>query len=260
MIGLVVSAQRTGALIERNVAVYRRLPWNIISGFFEPVFYLFSIGIGVGALVQGSFAVNGHPMSYPVFVAPAMMAQAALSGAMIEGVFNFFGKMRFSKLYDAFLATPIRPIEIAIGELSFALARGGAYSAAFLVLMVAMGLVTSWWALLAFPAALLIGLAAGAFGLAIATFLRGWQDFDYVGGLMAVMFLFSGTFAPIGLFPTWAQWIIQATPLYHSVQLLRGLTTGQVGVGLLMHVVYLLALAAVGLWVAHRRMIVLLLR
>ncbi len=260
MLTFATSAQRAGALVERNIAVNRRQPWNFISGFFEPVFYLFSIGIGVGALLDGTFTVDGQPMSYAVFVAPAMMAQAALSGAMMETTFNFFGKMRFSKLYDAFLATPVRPIELAVGELTFALMRGGAYSAAFLILMTVMGLVESWWGVLALPGSLLVGLAAGSFGLAMSTFLRGWQDFDYVGGVMTVMFLFSGTFTPITVFPVWMQWLIQITPLYHGVELLRGLTLGQVHAGLLVHVVYLIALTIGGLWLAQHRMIKLLLR
>ncbi|MEV6526737.1 ABC transporter permease [Longispora sp. NPDC051575] len=254
MIALMVSARRAGVMIERNVAVYKRLPWNIASGVLEPIFYLFSIGIGVGALVNGVFTVDGEPMSYALFVAPAMMAQAALSGSLIECVFNFFGKMKFAKLYDAFLATPLQPIEIATGELAFALMRGGAYSAVFLALMAVMGMTSSWWAVLALPAALLIGVAAGGLGLAVATFLRGWQDFDYVTGGMTAMFLFSGTFAPIGLYPVWTQWVIQALPLYHGVELLRGLTTGHVGPGLLVHVGYLVALGMAGLWLANRRM------
>ncbi|WP_018351410.1 ABC transporter permease [Longispora albida] len=260
MLTMVAQAKRASALFERNVVVYKRLPWNIVSGFFEPVLYLFSIGIGVGALVSGTFTVDGEPMSYALFVAPAMMAQSAMSGAMIESAFNLFGKMRYQKLYDAFLATPVGPNEIAWGELSFALARGGAYSAAFLVVMAVMDLTTSWWAVLALPGALLIGLAFGGLGMAIATFLRSWQDFDYVTGIMYVMFLFSGTFAPIALFPAWAQWLVQVTPLYHGVELLRGLTTGQVGPGLIGHAVYLAALAAIGLTIASRRMGKLLLK
>ncbi|WP_412540360.1 ABC transporter permease [Longispora sp. K20-0274] len=257
---LMASARRSGAMIERNIAVYRRIPWTILSGFLEPVFYLFSLGIGVGALVKATFEVNGSPMSYALFVAPAMMANAAFVGAVTESVFNFFGKMKFARLYDAVLATPVQPLEIAAGELTFALARGGLYSAAFLALMSAMGLVSSWWALAALPAALLVGMAAGGLGLAVSTFLRGWQDFDYVGGMLGVLFLFSGTFAPLELYPTWAQWLIQATPLYHGVELIRGLTTGNVHPGLLVHVAYLLALGSAGLWVASRRMTKLLLR
>lgn len=249
------SAKRAGAVTRRNVAALRSAYWLVlISGFFEPLLYLLSIGLGVGALVGDIRLDDGRVLDYPRFVAPAMLASAAMSGALSESTFNFFGKMKYMKLYDAVLATPVRPMEVAFGELVWAMARGSLYSAAFLVVMVAMGLTAPGWALAAFPAALLVGFSFGGLGMALSTLMRSWQDFDLLGVVQFALFLFSGTFAPVTAYDAPIRLIIQATPLYHGVELVRDLTTGSVGVGLLGHAGYLAAMAVVGLVVAGRRM------
>ena len=248
--------QRTTAVTARNVYAARHYGywWVLVSGFFEPVLYLLSIGLGVGALVRTFTLPDGRTISYAAFVAPAMLAASAMNGALAESTFNFFFKMKFAKLYDAVLATPVRPYEIALGELLWALVRGAIYSVAFLSLMVGMGLTRAPWAVAAFPATLLIGLAFGGFGMALATFVRGWQDFDYVTVVQFAMFLFAGTFAPAQGYSLPMRVLVELTPLYHAVELVRGLTTGVPGWGLLGHAAYLLAFAFVGLWLAGRRM------
>ena len=191
------SARRSGAVTGRNVTALRSAYWLLIaSGFFEPLLYLLSIGVGVGAWVN-PIDVGGHLVSYAAFVAPAMLASSAMTGALSESTFNFFGKMKFAKLYDAVLATPVRPMEIALGELLWAMARGALYSAAFLVIMVALDLTDVPGALGAFAATLLIGFAFGSLGMAVSTFMRGWQDFDLIATIQVALFLFSGTFAPL---------------------------------------------------------------
>ena len=117
----------------------------------------------------------------------------------------------------------------------------------FLGVMLGMGLIDSWWGLLALPGALLIGFAFAAAGLAATTFMRSWQDFDYVNMAILPMFLFSGTFYPLASYPDGLQWVVQATPLYHGVALERALVTGAVGPGLLGHVLYLAVLGGAGL-------------
>jgi lipooligosaccharide transport system permease protein len=173
---------------------------------------------------------------------------------------NFFGKMKFMKLYDGVLATPVRPMEVALGELMWAMTRGSLYSAAFLVIMVVMGLTSAGWALLAFPATLLVGVAFGGLGMALSTFLRSWQDFDLMGTVQFALFLFSGTFAPVSSYPVMIRLLVEATPLYHAVQLIRGLTTGSLHPVLFGHIGYLVVMAALGLAVAGRRMGRLLLK
>ncbi len=247
------TAQATGLLLQRNYIAYRSAWWVFVSGFFEPVLYLFSIGIGVGKLVDG-FELNGQMISYAAFVAPAMMAASAMNGALLDSTYNFFFKLKYNKLFDQMLATPLTTRDVARGELSWSLLRGGTYSAAFLVVMWAMGLVHSWWALLAVPAALLIGAAFGAACMALTTYMRSWQDFDYVTLGQLPLFLFSATFFPLSAFPGWLAAIVEATPLYRGVVLVRELTTGSLSWASGVSVVYLLAMTALGLLVVGRRL------
>jgi lipooligosaccharide transport system permease protein len=254
-------ARRAGAVTRRNVAALRSAYWLVlISGFFEPLLYLFSIGIGVGSLIDKLPLSDGRLVDYPVFVAPAMLASSAMAGALSESTFNFFGKMKFMRLYDGVLATPVRPVEVAFGELMWAMARGSLYSAAFLVIMVLMGLTSAGWALLAFPAALLVGFSFGALGMGLSTYMRSWQDFDIMGTVQFALFLFSGTFAPLHSYPVPVRVLIEATPLYHSVELVRGITAGALHPVLLLHAAYLVAMTLAGLYVAGRRMGRLLLK
>jgi lipooligosaccharide transport system permease protein len=247
--------RRSASVVERNVAALKSAYWLVlISGFVEPVLYLLSIGVGVGRLVGDLTLPGGRVIDYAVFVAPAMLASSAMAGALSETTFNFFGKMKFVKLYDGILATPVRPMEIALGELSWAMLRGSLYAAAFLVLMVVMDLTTPGRALAAFPATVLVGFAFGGLGMGLSTFMRSWQDFDLMASVQFTLFLFSGTFVPAQAYPAVLRWLVEVTPLYRSVDLIRGITTGAVGWLQLLDVAYLLAVMAVGIVVAGRRM------
>jgi lipooligosaccharide transport system permease protein len=241
--------------VERNVATLRTAYWVVMAtGFLEPILYLFSIGVGVGALVGDLTLPDGRVVAYAAFVAPAMLASSAMTGALSETTFNFFGKMKFMKLYDGILATPVRPIEIALGELAWAMLRGNIYAAAFLVVMVVMGLTPASLAVVAFGATMLVGFAFGGAGMALSTFMRSWQDFDLMVSAQYALFLFSGTFVPAQAYPSVLRWVVEVTPLYRSVDLVRGVTTGSWSWIQLVDVAYLLALFALGLAVAGRRM------
>ena len=251
---------RAARLVERNAIMYRR-DWPIIlSGFVEPLLYLLAIGFGVGALVGARVVVDGHPLRYAVFVAPAMMATSAMNGAIYETSFNFFFKLKYVKLYDAVLATPLGVADIALGEITWALLRGTIYALGFIVVMAALGLIISSWALFALPAAMLIGFAFAAVGTAASTFVRTWQDFDLVLTVLIPLFLFSATFFPITVYPGPLQIVVQLTPLYHGVDLLRSLTTGMIGPPLLVDVAYLAILGAAALALAATRLQRLLLK
>jgi lipooligosaccharide transport system permease protein len=247
--------RRSASVTERNVAALRSAYWIVlISGFFEPLLYLLSIGVGVGALVGRITLPDGRSVGYATFVAPAMLASSAMTGAMAETTFNFFGKMKYMRLYDGILATPVRPFEIALGELAWAMIRGTLYSAAFLAIMVIMDLTSAGRALLALPAAVLTGFAFGALGMTLSTLMRSWQDFDLIASAQFVLFLFSGTFVPADAYPAVLRWLIEVTPLYRSVDLIRGISVGGAGWSWLIDVGYLVGLTALGLAVASRRM------
>ncbi|MFC4150450.1 ABC transporter permease [Micromonospora mangrovi] len=263
MVGLVLprlvsfegAPRRSASVAERNFTSLRSAYWLVfISGFFEPVLYLFSIGVGVGALVGDLTLPGGQVVSYAAFVAPAMLASSAMTGALAETTFNFFGKMKYMKLYDGIIATPVQPFEIALGELGWAMIRGSLYSGAFLVVMVVMDLTSAGRALTAFPAAVLVGFAFGALGMAVSTFMRSWQDFDLMGSAQFTLFLFSGTFVPAQAYPALLRWVVEASPLYRSVHLIRGVSIGAAHWSWLLDVAYLLLMTALGLFVASRRM------
>lgn len=252
---------RAWLLVERNLLVYRRIWLLIVSGFFEPVFYLFSLGVGIGALVGTVAGPDGRAIGYTAFVAPALLASSAMNGAIFDSTMNVFFKLKFAKTYDAMLSTPLRPSDIAVGEIMWAQLRGTLYSATFLLVMLSLGLIGSWWALLALPAAMLVGLAFAAAGMACTTFMRGWQDFELVQLAILPMFLFSTTFFPLSVYPRPLQLLVEVTPLFHGIELIRPLTTGAgIGPGLLGHAFYFVVLAAVGFAVTARRLERLLLK
>jgi lipooligosaccharide transport system permease protein len=250
-----IAGSRAHRLVERNLLVYRHGWIIILSGFFEPIFYLLGIGFGLGTLVGD---VGDIP--YSAFVAPGLMASAAMNGALYESTFNLFFKLRYAKTYDAILSTPLGPPDVAAGEVAWALIRGALYAAAFLAVMLALGLILSPWAILALPAALLIGLATAAVGTALTTFMRKWQDFDLITVVTLPLFLFSATFFPITVYPPWLQVLVELTPLYRGVHMLRSLTTGTVDATILVDVLYLTILGAIGVAVLSRRLRTLILR
>ena len=246
-------------LVERNITSFRHGWIALVTGFAEPVFYLFSLGVGIGALVHTVTTDSGAVVSYPQFVAPALLAASAMNGAVFDSTFNVFFKLRYAKLYDAVLATPMGPRDIAVGEISWSLMRGAMYSAAFLVVAVLAGAVTSWWAVLALPAAVFIGFAFAAVGMFATTFMRSWVDFDFINLSVQPMFLFSATFFPLSTYPEALQWVVRCTPLYHGVALERALMLGDVGWGVLGHLGYLLGIGLLGVVGTARRLEKLLL-
>jgi lipooligosaccharide transport system permease protein len=257
--GLPPGGRLAWRLVRRNLVTGRRQWLLIVSGLFEPVFFLLALGIGVGALV-GDLTYDGRSIPYREFVAPALLAAAAMNGAVYESTINIFAKLKWGRVYEGVLATPLGVRDVALGELIYALMRGALYAVAFAVVMLALGLVDSAWAILAIPGALLIGTSFASVGLVVVTFMRSWADFALIELATLPMFLFSATFVPLSEYPEGVQWLLPLTPLYHGVELLRALTLGSVDAGVLVHVAYLLAMIPVGLAVADRRLARLLLK
>lgn len=242
-----------GVLLERNVLAYRGA-WKVfVTGFVEPVLYLAAIGVGVGRLVEG-FTIDGVEVGYAAFVAPGMLAASAMNGALLDATFNLFFKLRHLKLYDQVLTTPVGTTDIARGELAWCLLRGTAYSAVFLLVMAASGLIRSWWALAALPAAALVAFAFGAAGMAVTTYFTSWQDFDRITLVQLPLFLFSATFFPVQTYPAPARWVVEATPLYRGVVLCRELVLGVPSTAGLVSVAYLAGFGLVGLALLRRRL------
>jgi lipooligosaccharide transport system permease protein len=249
-----IALGRGALLFERNLMVYRRTWLLIVSGFFEPLFYLFSMGIGLGHYV-GKVPVEGVGLvSYGSFVAPALLASAAMNGATYECV-NIFFKLKYAKTYDAMLSTPVGPTDIATGEVLWTLFRGLLYAVGFLVVVAALGLVHSPLGILAIPAALLIGFGFAGVSVAGATYMRNWQDFEILGLVQLPMFLFAATFYPLSVYPPALQWVVRCTPLYNATALMRALMLGGVGWTQLVNVAYLAAMGIVGLVITNRRIV-----
>jgi lipooligosaccharide transport system permease protein len=240
-------------LIERHARAYRHLWLVLVSGFAEPLFYLLSLGIGLGQLVGTVLGPNGQQVTYTAFVGPALLATSSMNGAIYDSTFGVFFLLKYAKVYNAILATPMRAADVALGQIGWALIRGSLYACAFMLVMLGMGLLKSGWAVLALPAAILTGFAFASAGMAATTFMRSWQDFEFVMLVSLPMFLFSTTFYPLSVYPRALQVVVECTPLYQAITLIRGLTLGVVGPALLVPVAYLALMGVAGLLIAGRR-------
>lgn len=258
----VVGVRRFGAaaVVERNLWVYRRTWMILLSGAAEPLLYLGAVGLGIGRLVGDVPGPGGVLVPYSVYVAPALLAASAMNGAVYESTMNIFFKLRYGRIYEAMLATPIRPLDIAVGEIAWSQARGLLYAIGFLIVMASLGLTRSPLVLLALPGAVLIGTAFGAVGMALSSWMRSWQDFDLIQLFLLPLFLFSATFFPLDVYPPALRPLVQLSPLYHGTALLRSLSLGVLSPVLLAHVAFLLAMAAAGAAVAGRRFAAVLTR
>jgi lipooligosaccharide transport system permease protein len=253
-------SRRALRIIERNLLVYKHGWLVLLSGFFEPLFYLLSLGFGLGRMVGDVPGPAGEPIPYALFVAPALLAASSMNGAVTESTFNFFFKLNYDKTFASILTTPMSPADISLGELAWALIRGALYTTGFLGVMVVMGLVRSPLVLLTLPGSLLIGFAFAAVGMAATSFMRTWQDFDLIQLVILPLFLFSATFYPLETYPEALQWVVRVTPLYQGVDLIRSLAVGHITPVLLVHVVYLTVMGLIGLAITNRRLGKLLLK
>ena len=235
------------------MVVYRRGWVMIVSGFFEPLFYLLSIRVGAGKLV-GDLEVGGRLVDYATFVAPALLAASAMNGAVIDSTINVFHKLRYAKTYDAVLATPMTPGDIALGEIAWALIRGVIYATVFAVVMVALGLADSPWIVASVPFAVLIGFA-------LRRRRHGGDDLHAGLGRLRVrlprddadVLVLAAASSRLSRYPSALRFVVQLTPLYHGVELERAAASGRFGLGTAVDALYLLVLGAAGLVVAARR-------
>ncbi|MDX2341162.1 ABC transporter permease [Micrococcus sp. M4NT] len=249
------------AVMERALLSLKSNNWVVFfSGFFEPVLYLASMGIGLGTLVGDVTGPDGTPVPYGMFIAPALLAVSAMNGAIYDSTWNVFFKLRYAKTYQTMLATRLGPLDVAVGEIAMALLRGLIYAVGFLIVMTVAGLVTSWTAVLMIPGALLVALGFASLGMAVTSFMKTFQHMDWIQIVLMPMFLFSATFFPLSVYPPAIQGVIQVFPLWHAVEMMRALAVGVMTWGTLGHVAYFVAMAAVGMWLTSRRLGALFLR
>jgi lipooligosaccharide transport system permease protein len=248
-------AGNSRAVLARGLIATRSTNWLVVvTGLFEPIFYLLALGVGLGGLIGTVTDGAGHDIPYAAYIAPALLAVSAMNGAIYDSTWNVFFKMHFAKLYEGMLATSLGPLDVALGEIALALLRGAAYAVTFLVIMQAFGLNLSWTALLALPAIVIIAFGFASIGMGITSYLKTFQQMDVIGLVMLPMFLLSGTFYPLTVYPEPVQWVIQALPLWHGVELVRGLTTGALSFGMLGHLAYYLGMIALGVIFTTRRL------
>jgi len=260
-IGSGVYSGRSRVVLERGLYALKSSTWMVVaSGFVEPVFYLLAFGYGIGQFINGVTDGNGNPITYAQFIAPALLATSAMNGAIYDSTWNVFFKMHFGKVYNGMLSTSMGTLDVALGEISWALLRGLAYAIGFMAVVSGMGLVPSLWGLLAIPASVLIAFGFASIGMGVTSYLKNHQQMQWIQLVMLPMFLFSGTFYPLTIYPVAVQYFIQAMPLWQAIQLIRGLTLGNLDMAMLGHVLYFVVMIIGGLYFTTRRLTALFLK
>lgn len=259
--GASVYSGRSRVVLERGFYALKTSNWIIVvSGFVEPVFYLLAFGFGIGQLIGGVVDGTGNQVSYAAYIAPALLATSAMNGAIYDSTWNVFFKMHFGQLYQGMLSTSLGPLDVALGEISWALLRGMVYAIGFMAIMAPIGLIPSWWGILAIPGAVLIAFGFASFGMALTSYMKSFQQMNWINFFLLPMFMFSGTFYPLTIYPEWIQAIIKALPLYQAIELERSLTLGNVSLELLGPVTYFVVMIIAGMFFTTRRLTALFMK
>ena len=254
-------AGRSHVILERSLVALKSSNWfPVVSGFLEPLLYLFSFGYGVGTLIGDIQVSNGQVVSYAMFIAPGLLATSAMNGAIYDSTWNVYWKLHEGKIYHGMLATSLGPLDVALGEILTALIRGFAYAVGFMAVATPMGLIPSWWGVLAIPAAVLIAFGFASIGMAITSYFKSYQQMGLINISLLPIFLFSGSFYPLSVFPDWAQIIIKTLPLWHAIELIRNLSLGIINFSLLGHIAYFAVMIVAGLFFTTRRLNALFMR
>jgi lipooligosaccharide transport system permease protein len=229
------------SVMRRNALVFSKL-WKgaLLPTFLDPLFYLVALGFGLGTYVA---RVNGVP--YEDFIAPGLIASAAMWAAAFETTYNVYFRMNELRLYDAVLATPVEVPDLVAGDLLWSSLRATVYGTVFLVVVTAFGLVSSPWAILIPLFVLIGGLCFSVIGYTFTALIPKIDLYSYFFTLgITPMFLFSGIFFPFDRLPAWAEVVAWFTPLYHLVEITRGMATGPDALAILGHTAWLAVVAA----------------
>jgi lipooligosaccharide transport system permease protein len=241
-------------MVQRNALVYRRV-WrgSVFSSFVQPTLFLLAMGLGLGAMVDAGGSTLADGASYVEFLAPGLLAAAAMQAAAFESSYPVLGKMMWFRNYEAITATPMRVSDLVLGEVAWIALRLTAIATAFVLVMTAFGIPRSALAILAIPAAVLTGLAFAAPIMAYASTLKHSNPFNVLFRFVITpLFLFSGVFVPVDRMPEQIALAAWFTPLFHGVQLVRGLVLDAVSPAWPVHLAFLAALAAGGIAMAQR--------
>ncbi len=251
----------TRAVIERGFKVVLTQNWIIIlSGFFEPLLYLLAMGYGLGGMIGTVPGPGGEQIPYVQFIAPALLASSAMNGAIYDSTWNVFFKLRFAKLYQAMVQTPLGPMDVALGEIFMALLRGLLYAIGFMGVLYGLGIVSGLRPLLMIPAAVLVAFGFASFGMGVTSYMKTFQQMDVINFVMLPMFMASSTLFPIELLPDAVQAVVKLLPLWHGIELMRQLASGIFTDLMPVHIAYFLIMTALGLWFTTRRLRKLFLR
>ena len=246
---------RARVVLERSWIQFKSSAWMVVaSGFIEPLLNLIVFGYGVGNFIGNIKLDNGISVSYASFVVPGLLASAAMMGAVMDSTWNVFFKMHEARLYNAMLATSLGPMDVAIGEIAWALLRGALYSTAFMAIVTPLGLIESWWGLLAIPAGAVIGFGFASLGMALTSYMTSFQHMGMINIVLLPITLFSGSFFPLSVLPNWLANIVYWTPLTQGIELMRSLTLGTVDGKIFIHLAYFSVFIAGGLFFTTRRL------
>jgi ABC-type polysaccharide/polyol phosphate export systems, permease component len=242
-------------LVQRNAVVYRRI-WrgSIFVSFLQPILFLAAMGLGLGSLVDRGDSSLLEGVTFLQFLAPGLLAATCMQTASFESAFPITGKMTWHRNYDAITATPMGIGDVILGELGWMAARLSMVASAFMIVLAGFHVPRSPLALLAIPAAVLTGLAFSAPIMAFAATRKSGANFNGLFRFVITpLFLFSGVFFPISRLPLRLRMIAWLTPLFHGVELVRGLTLDRLqSPGWIVHVAYLVAMMLVGTLLSMR--------
>jgi lipooligosaccharide transport system permease protein len=247
----------SGRVWQRNWLVYKRL-WHrsLAFGFLQPLLYLTAMGLGLGALMSPSDQTAFGGVPYLHWLGPGLMAAAAMQTATFESTYPIMNKIMWGRNYEAMLSTPVGVRSIVGGEIAWSAFRIASLASVFLVVLTIFGIVRSPLAVFAVVVATLVGVAFSSCLIAFTATQRNDVGFSAIFRFVInPLFLFSGTFFPLSQLPDSVEWIAWLTPLYHGVELIRGLVLDRLDLATApLHLAYLLVMFGIGFFLADRNL------
>ncbi|OGC89325.1 MAG: hypothetical protein A2142_01440 [candidate division Zixibacteria bacterium RBG_16_48_11] len=231
-----VSALSFRVLLRHKDVFLMQAKTSIIPPFLDPLFYLVGMGYGLGALVT-----NIEGMSYVQFIAPAIIASVMMTAPFFENTIGSFIRLKHQKTYDAMVSTPASVEDVVTGDILYGAFKALIQGTSVFIVVALFGLVTSWWGLLILPFCLMAGFM---FACIAITYTAWMPDINYVDYffviLLTPMFIFAGTFFPVSQLPGWAQEVAFFMPLYHVVNITRGLIVGNLSTSMLLDLLWMM--------------------